>query len=105
MDIGKTILKYDEAGILQEVLFTPLVETKITGEEVRRLFAIEGNTEPTIKDNAKMVFATWLSALTNIELADTEQFELITETVNCLNYENETVKEIELLLSFKKKDE
>lgn len=87
--IGKSTLLFNDKGIINFALFTP--EPTIVKEEhdlsgFRDIVA--DKDESLVLKQAETVMSKWFTTLDNYELADREQFKIISEMNECKKYDD-----------------
>ena len=108
--IGVTTLFFTEQGEAAVATFTPermeLSDLSIR-QQIRRLFApVEGNKGPeAVKSAAELVFAAWFNKMNEIELADREKYEIVSEVIECKEYSPGKVKSCTIAFIFRERKE
>lgn len=105
MEIGKSVLYYDENGKLDRIEFTPSILVKLNSKELVAFAKITGNDEATIATSASAVVAAWFQKTNEIELADRDKWKIETEVINCKRVGDgkyfSAIKRCELIHHFK----
>lgn len=87
MKIGKVDIRYDEQGNTKSARFVAEAETFESPELLNQISEIKGDNEQAVLQKSILVLSTWLTHMENklseIELADREQFEISGEVVKC----------------------
>lgn len=102
MEIGKSVLYYDENGKLETVEFVPSMSVKLTNEELARFAKIDGNSESEIENAANAALATWFQKTNEIELADRSEWKIVTTVQRCIRGTDNVIRRCELILSLKR---
>ncbi len=84
-EIGRATIEYDINGRVLYADFQPTMKVEVPSEVLQKLSSVEANKE-IIKENAATVFAHWFLKTNEIELADRDKFEIVTEIVRCSKY-------------------
>lgn len=79
--IGRAIIKYDRKGNVTEAKFKGSFETSFDDSLKQQL--IKASSRDEIKQNADLTLAGWFSSLNDIELADRNTHEIVSEVVSC----------------------
>ena len=91
--IGTVELKYNEKGELESSKFTP--EPIIMGVKKDQLYieAISKTDEvEKIKALADISFSSWFNNISEIEISDKKEFEIVSEVSLCEKLDTNTVK-------------
>lgn len=103
VEIGKTVIEYGEDGKVKTAKFEPVITVTADDNLLAQFKAVDSNGDlETLKNNAELVFAAWFSQLSNIELADREQYGIVSEIVNCEYYEPGRIKSCCIKMIFRK---
>lgn len=102
IDIGTATINYNESGKVKTASFIAGA-VNATPELINQLRSLNGaENEEIIKDNAGLLLGSFFSQISNIELADRDQWEIITEIQSCSHYSNGNVKTCAIKFLFKK---
>lgn len=104
LEIGIATLRYDKTGEATHASFESTMLLDFDKDLLKQLERVPDSEDAeAIKQNADLVFAGYFSKLNEIELADREQYEVISEIVNCLKYENGKAKECTIRFLFRQR--
>jgi len=94
IEIGTVITQYNEAGELLSAKFVPTLTIELSNEIKKDLEQNISKSEESdvIKFNADFVLGTFFAKMTEIELADREKQEIVSEVVYCAKYQSGKVK-------------
>lgn len=102
LEIGVAHLNFDENGKINTASFTPTLTAFLSGKDISDFFDIDcSEGEKALQDQATAVFSTWFNKLSEIELADREQFGIASELSKCEKYGNGKIKNAEIKFIFK----
>jgi hypothetical protein len=104
-EIGLAVISYDESGKLQAAGFQPTMTMQLDAELFKPLSSVAGRGLEDIRLNADLVMAAWFNRMNEIELADRGLYEISSEVVECLKYENGQVKQCKLRYFLKESTE
>lgn len=93
-EIGVVTTNYDEQGKLISANFKPTMQVELSDSVKRMLdqaLQKDDNVE-SLKRNSDFVLGSFFSKMTEIELADREDYEIVSEILDCHTYENGKVK-------------
>lgn len=83
--IGTVVMVYDEQGNpMTGSSFVPSIT--LNEGSTTELTNIKGATAEDIKVNADLVMANWFNSISNIELADREEWQIVSEIARCEKY-------------------
>lgn len=105
--IGVSTINYDESGNALSATFEPTIKIESDNSLISQLSNIKNKSANEIKSNAELVFSSWFRKLddliTDIELSDREEYEVVSEVKECLKYGNDSIKKCVIEFSFNKK--
>ncbi len=101
-EIGVVRISYDKHGVVTEASFNPTMKINLEPKVLLQLSAIKGSEDhEAIHSNAAMVMATWFNKMNEIELADRNKYEIVSELFHCEKYSDGKVKECAIYFIFK----
>jgi hypothetical protein len=77
--VGSVEMFFDDNGKTTNAIFHPMIRPRHTCELIKKLGQIRCDDPKQIKSNADEVIAHWFFAVSEIELADREKFDLVGE--------------------------
>lgn len=108
MNIGVVTMKYAQDGSSLDSYFKPTMKVHIA-ENIAKALAVSmverslTPNDPTIvKEKADLVLASFFSKMTEIELAERDEYEIKSEIVNCTKWPNGNVRLCQIQYSFVK---
>lgn len=101
MEIGKSVLYYDENGKLDRIEFAPTMKVELDSKELVKFAKITGHDEVTIAISANAAVATWFQKTNEIELADRSQWQIETKVDACSKLSNGRISKCSLTHYFK----
>lgn len=104
-EIGLVTIDYNPEGILVSANFKPTMQVELSDETKQSLNENLKNQENSdvLKENSDLVLGTFFSAMTEIELADREEYEIVSEIDKCDTYENGATKQCVIKYLFQKR--
>lgn len=92
--IGQAIINYDIKGNMLDAVFVPHLPMHVDQALADKISEVVKGTddEKTLKHNADMVLASWFNQMTEIELADRNQYDIASTVVKCEKYANDMIK-------------
>ncbi len=103
-NIGVATISYDEQGNPTSQTFKPGENIEPDDNLLNQLKQIPTATDSElVKQNADLVLAGWWSKMNEAELADRDEFKIYSEIVECLKYDNGSVKSCSIEYTFKKR--
>lgn len=107
--IGQAVILFNEEGKAVGSMFTPegiKINNLAMFAEVGEVLApVEGNKgQENIRKAAETVFAAWFNKMNEIELADREKFEIVTEVLKCEEYSPGKVKSCTIAFIFRERE-
>lgn len=104
--IGQALIRYTESGKVCHAEFSPSIAIKLTSEKeiAQKLIHIPCNKPETVKADADTLLGLWFAQLTDIELADRNSFEVISNIITCETYPSGNVKLCELEYVFQERE-
>src|SRR5690242_12136542 len=92
-EIGFVTVAYNEIGKVTMSRFEPTIKVELTETQLGQLTILKGSDDQkTMEENAQFVFASWFNSMNEIELADRDQYEIVTETIRCDRYPSGSIK-------------
>jgi uncharacterized protein YdeI (YjbR/CyaY-like superfamily) len=102
LEIGITTIEYNEDTTVKIAKFTPTMEVSIPDELLQKLKESGEWKDPEkLKENSDFIFASWFSKMNDIELADREVSEIVSEIIVCEKYPNGNIKKCSMKYIFK----
>lgn len=103
LEIGIAILNYDRKGKLISGLFTPTLAVEVPDLFKETMETITATTTPDLlKTHSDMVFAGFFVKMNEIELADREDFDVVSEVIECEKWNNGIIRKCIIKYFFKK---
>ena len=97
--IGIATVNYDEAGNVVSANFEP--KLKVENVDVKQLLSIKADPDvDVVKHNAEMVMASWFTKINDIELADRDDYNIVSEVLRCERYDNDKIKTCSIAFYF-----
>lgn len=92
--IGTATVKYDEDGKAVFANFVPEMKVELDETSLGRLQKVVDKNKDAekIRENADVVLSSWFSKMTDIELEDRADYQMISEVVNCEKYPSGQIK-------------
>lgn len=104
LEIGIATIEYSKGGEIASASFSPTMNFRADEELLSRLdFAPHASNEILLKEHADRVFSAWFNKMNEIELADREEYEIVSEIVECLKFESQEIKKCVIKFTFKKR--
>lgn len=105
IEIGTVTTQYNEAGQLLSARFEPTLKIELSSEIKKDLEHNISKSEESevIKFNADFVLGAFFAKITEIELADREKQEIVSEVAHCAKYSSGKVKSCVLKYYFQDK--
>lgn len=101
-EIGVVTIDYNEEGVAIHSLFEPTLKIKGGMSLLEQMEALTATQDPEIiKSNADLVFGNWFNKLSEIELADRDTHEVVSELVECDKYPSGNIKKCVLKYIFR----
>lgn len=101
-EIGIVTVNYDSEGTVISATFKPTMEIEFDNDLLEQLRNTKSPTEPeTVQQNAELALGAWFSKVNEIELADRELYDLVTEVVYCDKHDNGNVATCAIRFIFK----
>ncbi len=92
-ELGIVVLTYDEDGNIKTAGFDPKIQVQVKSSKLKELFEIgSSNDLEVLQLRADTVFAMFIDKINQIELADREKFQVVSEVMLCEKYENGNIK-------------
>ncbi len=93
-EIGTVTMQYSETGKLVSAIFKPTLKIELSDEVKSNLEKNISKPEESdiLKFNADFVLGTFFAKMTEIELADREKQEIVSEVVTCTKYPSEQTR-------------
>lgn len=102
-EIGIVTLVYKEDGSLEEAAFLPTITVHSNKELVDELMTIKCSEETKeVQSRAEAVLASWFNMLTEIEIADRDQYTIKSDIKKCEKWPNGKIHTCEILFLFDK---
>ena len=92
--IGTAEIEYDENGVVVNAGFKPVMEL-VFDESMKKLLkaSVQGDEkEEEIQHNADMILASWFSQISDVELAERDEQEIVSEIVGCEKFDSGKIK-------------
>lgn len=99
--IGIAELKYNIHGFVVMSSFKPSLNIEHTEKLAEILNKIECTDVSKIKQQADIVFASWFSRITDIEIADRSKYVISSNIITCKKFKNGKTKNCAIEYSFK----
>lgn len=105
LQIGIATVQYDEQGKVTHARFKPTLEITVSPLLKDMLKDITATTDKeTTLHNAEAAFASWFSKMTEIELADRDEYEIAVSNTTCHKHSNGIVSACYISFVFRKKN-
>lgn len=102
--IGTTTIEYDESGTPTSTKFEPQLQVQLNDDLRQQLMSVKGTEgSARIKEQSELVLGAWFAGVSEIELADREEFEVASEVVECEKYDGGGVRKCVMRFSLRKR--
>lgn len=88
--IGIATVEYSEEGKVIKAFFEP--KSKVDMVDLNQLKQAVNLTQEDIQHNAEMVMSNWFSRQNDIELAERDQFKIISKVIECEKHPDGKIK-------------
>lgn len=103
-EIGIATMVYDTNGKIMNTSFVPLLQIKHSKKLESQLQTVKGSEDAeALNNNAQLVMAAWFSQVDEIELADRDEYEVVSKVLSCEKYQSGRVKTCSIMFIFKRK--
>lgn len=99
MIIGTATIEYDQNGKAVWSEFIPDMPLRSTESLSKQLATVKQGDEEAIKANASLIMAAWFNQVTEIELADREEFKISEKIVDCVKFDTGEIKKCSIQFS------
>jgi hypothetical protein len=85
--IGAVTMYFDENGNFQSGNFMPETMQINSGDLIDRISFVDSHAkEGTMKAQAELILGSWWARMNRIELADRDEYDIKSETLECIRY-------------------
>lgn len=101
--IGIVTMGYNEDGVVVEAGFKPQEQTDFDKGLLRQLQSVPSSDDiDVIKKNAANVISQWFTKISDIELLDLYEYQIVGEVIDCVKYAGGKVKKCSIQYRIKK---
>lgn len=100
-EIGVATMVYSEEGKILQASFIPTSQVDLGNDILNQLAEVKNTDEETIRENANLILGAWFEKQNSIELADRDEYEIVTEPVYSSKYPSGKVKTCIIKFTFK----
>lgn len=101
-EIGVAVINYSPEGKVLSAGFEPTLKMSFTPELLDQLSGAKSDTAETVRVDSEIIMAAWFSKMNEIELADREEYHIVSTVEECVKYPDGRIKTCKVKFSFKK---
>lgn len=103
VEIGRAVINYDSHGRALDAEFIPTIVVNLKPSILMQLASVKGGNQENAINNANLILGSWFEKSNEIELANRDEYHIVTEIVHCDKYSDGTVKRCEVRFVFEKR--